>query len=89
VTRICPGNDRRSVVRWFSGSVVQFQRLAGNSHDRRKAMASGSVQWFSSRDLQEILMTVERRWPQALAWGLATREDDWWEAWVWASQSRR
>jgi hypothetical protein len=47
------------------------------------------VQWFSSRDLQEILMTVERRWPQALAWGLATREDDWWEAWVWASQSRR
>ena len=67
MTRICPGNDRRSVVRWFSGSV----------------------QWFSSRDLQEILMTVERRWPQALAWGLATREDDWWEAWVWASQSRR
>jgi len=37
-----------SVVQWFSGSVVQFQRLA------------------------EILMTVERRWPQALAWGLAT-----------------
>jgi len=124
VTRICPGNDRRSVVRWFSGSVVQWfssrdlqeilmtverrwpqalawgwrrARMIGGRHgcglrragdDRERTAAPGVVprsgsprssspqewfpqewfpqEWFprsGSRDLQEILMTVERRWP--------------------------
>jgi hypothetical protein len=56
-----------------------------------------------SRDLQEVprgagvvpeicrksFPTVEWRWPEALAWGQATRENDWWEAWAWASQGQR
>jgi hypothetical protein len=33
--------------------------------------------------------TVEWRWPQGIGRGLATRENDWWEAWAWASQGQR
>jgi hypothetical protein len=50
---------------------------------------AGVVRRSGSRDLQEILPNRRVEMAGGIGRGLATREDDWWEARVRASQGQR